>query len=215
MPRTEHCNRRIDTYARYVVRCTRFGRAGPARRIRRAPWRWSIHPLVEWTAPGDVCLRPLRRGRTQDGWLRERCQTPVFPIEEPTRTATDPFGSRELPSPIHEARFAARTPGTLCHTLFPCWTERVLRGTCRSVIRRHLCPRSIDPKVLDSFLSSTLHASTKPLLIHPRSTRTCALAGTVRIDSPPPAFLPKKAICERLVWLREETPCRRDPMRLP
>jgi hypothetical protein len=31
--------------------------------------------------------------------------------------------------------------------------------------REHYCPRTIDPKVLDSLLSSTLHASTKPLLI--------------------------------------------------
>jgi len=78
----KHCNRRIETYAHDVARCTRFGRAGPARRIRRAPWRWSIHPLVEWTAPGDACLRPLRRGRTHDGWLFERCQ----PLASPSKS---------------------------------------------------------------------------------------------------------------------------------
>lgn len=56
-------------------------------------------PTAEWTNTARMVVRALPDAR--------------FPIEEPTRTAADPFDSRELPSPIHEARFAARTPGTL------------------------------------------------------------------------------------------------------
>lgn len=77
----KHCNRRIKTCAHDVARCTRFGRAGPARRIRRAPWAsLSTHssrdragrrlplPTAAWTNTVRMAVRALPDAR--------------FPIEE-------------------------------------------------------------------------------------------------------------------------------------
>jgi len=82
----------FETCPHDIARCTRFGRVGPARRIRRAPWRTSLPSLVR-TAPGDVCPRSLRSERTQHEWFVERCQTLASPSK------SYPFGGRSIRPP--------------------------------------------------------------------------------------------------------------------
>jgi hypothetical protein len=94
----------FETCPHDVARCTRFGRVGPARRIRRAPWRTSLPSLVR-TAPGDVCPRSLRSERTPHEWFVERCQTPASPSK------SCPFGGRSIRppgSPPHLSRNKTR-----------------------------------------------------------------------------------------------------------
>jgi hypothetical protein len=116
-------NRNLQSTNRYVcsrvARCTRFGRAGPARRIRRAPWR---SPDLVRSGPSRVtpAFEPLRRGSdtATDGSSSDATR-PIL-HRRVSRSTADPFSRRELSSPIHESRPAARTPGALAspHSLF-------------------------------------------------------------------------------------------------
>lgn len=124
MPRIGICNRRIDTYAHDVARCTRFGRAGPTRRIRRAPWR-SPDLRSDGTEPGDACFRPLRRGSITATDGSSSVATRPF---SPSKSV--PFDGRSiqppgalLTYPRNETRGA--NAGSPLVTPFLVWTEGV------------------------------------------------------------------------------------------
>jgi len=97
-----------------------------------------------------------------------------------------PYGDRSIRPPgapltysrseIHGA--SAANP---LFTLFPCWTERVLRGTCRSIFRRHLClwNRDHEGARFASVIDTTCEH--EAVAHHPRSTRNAPWPGPLRI----------------------------------
>jgi len=138
-------------------------------------------PTAAWTNTWRMAVRALPTAR--------------FPIEELARMAIDPFDRRELPSPIHEARFMARAPQTLYSPFFLVGPRGCFEAPVAVFSEDISASGTETTKVLDSLLSSTLHASTKPLPI--------ILAR--------PEMLPGRDHCESTIasgsrWPREGTP---------
>lgn len=120
----EICNRRIVPCAHAAAGCARFGRAGLARRIRRAPAR-SCSPCDGEGASGDGRDQTTAGSHSLAGRFLRRCQAP------PSPPMNDPDESRSIRpsgrSPhLPRWRPKARTPRALLHALSLVWTECLL-----------------------------------------------------------------------------------------
>jgi len=185
----------FETCPHDVARCTRFGRAGPSRRIRGAPWRTSL-PLADKDRAGRRLLSFTAGERAQHEWLVERCQTPASPSKSPRSTA-DPFDRREPPSPFtkRDPRRKRREPSV--HP-FPCIGPRecfeapfvmyVLNAAVSSSARDALTRRCYFASVIDTTREQRNRCSSSSL--DPKRP----LAGTAPNPHP-------YGCCERL-WVR-------------
>lgn len=159
----EICNRRIVTCAHAVGGCTRFGRAGLVRRIRRAPARSLLSLRREKARLVTVGTTTTAGNRDRDGRVELRCHTPPSPpmnIPDESRSIRLPGCSPHLP----RTRPLTRTPGALSRAL--CFLDREhVRGAVRAVVPREENER---PECAPSLLSSSTTSRARDPRLHPR-----------------------------------------------